>query len=69
MRPSVGLGMVGGGHHILIHRDSRLPAEAQQIFTTLHDGQDTVRGRVMQSCKQAQNSEQRWTPMYWCRRS
>ena len=41
-RPSVGLA-TAHGHHILIHSNARLPARAQQLFTTLHDGQDTVR--------------------------
>ncbi len=66
-RPSVGLGMVGGGHNILIHRDSRLPAEAQQIFTTLHDAQDTVRAGARQSGKQARGRQQRTTSVAWCR--
>jgi hypothetical protein len=38
------------GHHILIHSNARLPAEAQQLFTTLHDGQDTVRIVMERSC-------------------
>ena len=49
--------MVCGGHHILIHRDARLPAEAQQIFTTLHDGQDTVRDTGLQRLPAGQGTE------------
>ena len=44
-RPSVGLA-AAHGHHTLLYGTARVPAEAQQVFTTLHDGQDTVRADI-----------------------
>ncbi len=45
---SLGVGTVAGYCRELLRRNSRVPAEIQEVFTTSRDGQQTVRIRVCQ---------------------